>query len=77
MAEEKQKKQECYSDEIVDLVIARLEAIPSNVSISVGGEDRLLLKEVIESVKKRDEIGIKFIEMQLNHIRSLKDLSAE
>ena len=64
------------SDEVVDLVIARLETIPSNISISIGSEGSFNVYELIERVKARDEIGKKMIEMQLQYIRSLKNYSS-
>lgn len=64
------------SDEIVDLVIARLETIPSNIAISIGHEGNFSISELIKRVHARDEIGKKMIEMQLQYIRSLKDYSS-
>lgn len=63
------------SDEIVDLVIARLETIPSNIAISIGHEGNFNISELIERVKAKDEVGKKMIEMQLQYIRSLKNYS--
>ena len=61
------------SEDIINLVVARLESMPTNVSVSIGGGDNdgYTIKELIEKVRKQDEIGQKMIEMQLNYIRSL------
>ena len=47
--------------------------MPANISVSIGGSDKgsYTIKELVERVKKQDEIGQKMIEMQLNYIRSL------
>ena len=59
------------SKDVVNLVIARLESMPSNVSVSIGGQtDSYTIKELIERVRKQDDIGQKMTEMQLNYIRS-------
>jgi hypothetical protein len=64
-----------YTEDEIELVIARLRAIPKNALLSIGninnnsGFDR---DELIEHVKKMDEIGKKIIQMQLNYVRSYK-----
>lgn len=71
--EEKSEVQN-ISEDITNLVIARLETIPSNVEISIGGEGSFSVRELIDRVKKQDEIGRKMIEMQLVYLRSLGKL---
>ncbi len=61
--------------EIIALVVARLEALPPNVAISVGEERGLDMSDLIERVRACDEVGKQVIEMQLTYLRSLKDLS--
>lgn len=67
------KTQDQKSDELINLVVARLESMPANISVSIGGTDKgsYTIKELVERVKKQDEVGQKMIEMQLNYIRSL------
>lgn len=62
------------SDEILNLVIARLETIPGNVEISIGGEGKFTIKELIERVRVQDDVGKKMIEIQLAYLRSLSKL---
>lgn len=72
--EQEQKNKEEVSDEIVNLVIARLETIPPNVAISVGKEGNFGVQELIEKVRVKDEIGKKIIDMELHYLRSLPEL---
>ena len=65
------------SEDITNLVIARLETIPSNVEISIGGDGSFSVGELIERVKKHDDIGKKMIEMQLAYLRSLGKLPTQ
>ncbi len=67
---EDNKKQD-LSEDIINLVIARLETIPSNIELSVGNEGSFSIEELKERVKKKDDIGKKIIEMQLAYLRSL------
>lgn len=60
---------------MIDLVVARLEALPPNVAMSVGGDGGLDVGELIKRVKACDEVGKQIIEMQLFYLRSLKNLS--
>lgn len=65
------------SEDIINLVIARLETIPSNIELSVGNEGSFSIDELIERVKQQDEIGKKMIEMQLVYLRSLGKLPTQ
>jgi hypothetical protein len=72
------EKQEIDQD-IINLVIARLQVVPGDAQLSVGGNESsaLNVKDLIEEVKNQTEIGKKIIEMQLFYLRSLKDLPIE
>ena len=59
------------SQDVINLVIARLETIPANVSVSIGGDGSYTIQQLIERIKKQDEVGKKMVEMQLAYIRSL------
>jgi len=41
-----------YSQEVIDLVIARLETIPSHVSLSIGNKGSFEVKDLIEKLKE-------------------------
>lgn len=78
MEEKKQNQnKEEITPEMVNLVIARLETIPSNVSVSIGGDGSFTVQELIEKVQSGDEIGKKIIEMQLAYLRSLSNLKPQ
>lgn len=74
---EEKKEAQSISEDITNLVIARLETIPSNIEISIGGDGSFTVSELIERVKKQDEIGKKIIEMQLAYLRSLGKLPTQ
>jgi hypothetical protein len=74
--EEKNKPQN-LSEDMVNLVIARLETIPRNLELSVGSEGSFSIDELIEMVRKQDNIGKKMIEMQLAYLRSLGKLPTQ
>lgn len=71
--EERNDKQN-ISEDIINLVIARLETIPPNIELSVGNDGSFSIDELIEKVRKQDDIGKKMIEMQLAYLRSLDKL---
>lgn len=58
--------------DIKQLVILRLETMPANVKISIGSHGEFGKNELIERVKKGDEIGKKIVAAQLHYLRSLK-----
>jgi hypothetical protein len=74
---EEKNEAQSVSEDIVNLVIARLETIPSNVEMSVGNEGSFSVEELIEKVRKQDDIGKKMIEMQLAYLRSLGKLPTQ
>lgn len=60
---------------LIELVISRLQTIPDNQEISVGAEGRLTKSQLIQHVKKGDELGKKFVEIELHYMQSLKDIT--
>ena len=58
--------------EIKELVILRLETMPENFKLSIGGAGEFDKHQLIERVKRGDEIGKKIVKIQLNYLRSLK-----
>lgn len=77
MIMEEKNESKNISEDIINLVIARLETIPSNVEMSIGGDGSFTISELIERVKKQDDIGKKMIEMQLAYLRSLSKLPTQ
>jgi len=68
MADEEQITQ----DEI-DVVIARLRAIPDNALITIGSPEGSLSKEqLINEVKNLTPLGKEIIGMQMSYLRSFK-----
>jgi len=69
------KNQKEINQDIINLVVARLNTIPSNANLSVGNnKEPMSVKDLIEEVKKQTEIGKKLVESQLFFLRSLQDL---
>jgi len=61
-------------DDVKQLVIERLRRIPAGKKISIGAYGDFTGDELIKLVEKNDRVGDKIIEMQLEYLRSLKDL---
>ena len=59
--------------EIIDLVVARLQNLPSNKEISIGSTGEFTKDQLIEHVKRDDEIGKKMIALEMDFLRSMKD----
>ncbi|MCJ7740918.1 hypothetical protein MUP32_06450 [Candidatus Microgenomates bacterium] len=62
------------AEEIKQLVIERLRRIPAGKKVSIGADGDFTSDELIKLVEKNDKIGDKIIEMQLEYLRSLKNL---
>ncbi len=59
--------------EITELVIARLETLPANLKMSIGNYGEFTKEELIEHVKKRDQIGNKMVEIELEFLKAMKE----
>lgn len=64
--------QQVISEYEKQLVVARLEALPPNVGISVGSDDSFTRQELLQHVEDEDNIGKKYIESDLEFLRALK-----
>ncbi len=58
---------------IINLVTARLAVLPQDVKVSIGSHGEFSRRELIEHVKKNDEIGQKVVEVELEYLKSLKN----
>ena len=67
MSEENKKS----VDDIKELVIARLDVMPSNYKLSIGDKGTFDKFELIDYVKEGDSIGQLVVNMQMNFIRAL------
>jgi len=64
-------------EEIKQLVIARLEILPEDTGISIGSEGEFTRDELIKRVKQGDEIGQKIVKVELDYLKSLKNITSE
>ena len=71
MKEEKGSKRENITEAMKKLAIARIEAqVPSNLRLSIGSYGSMSKEEMIEHIKKGDEIGKQMVESQLRFLRA-------
>jgi len=56
-----------------ELVIARIEIMPSNYKLSLGSEGTFDKDELMHHVNKVDHIGIKVIQMELRFIKAIAE----
>ena len=59
-------------EEWKELVLIRLNSMPSNIKISIGSLGTLSKEDLIEHVKKDDEFGKLIVEMQKKYLRAMK-----
>ena len=60
-------------EEIRQLVIARLETLPSDRKISIGSAGEFNKEELITHVKQGDAIGKKIVQVELEFLRAMKE----
>ncbi|MEK7510006.1 MAG: hypothetical protein AAB567_00395 [Patescibacteria group bacterium] len=64
--------------EIIEaLIIARLKTMPQNLELAVGDEGSFSIEQLIKHVRENDEIGKRYIENQLEYLRSLNNLPTD
>ena len=59
------------SDEI-QLVLARLQTMPSDMVVSIGGADGLKKEDMMYHVENSDETGQLIVDVYMNYLRSFK-----
>ena len=64
-------EKESISEDVKELVIARLDIMPSTYKLSIGSEGTFTRKQLIEHVIAGDKIGNQITRMQLNFIKAL------
>lgn len=60
-------------DGIKKLVIARLQTLPEDTSVSVGDQGEYSKDQLIEHVQNGDEVGETIIDIEMNFLRHLKE----
>ncbi|MEK6856090.1 MAG: hypothetical protein AABX66_02965 [Nanoarchaeota archaeon] len=61
------------NEEIKEIVIARLDSISPSKKISIGSSGEFGKNDLIEHVRKGDEIGKKIIEVEMAFLRAQKE----
>ncbi len=64
---------EKISEEIKELVIARLDTFPTNKKISIGNFGEFSKDEIIRHIKAGDALGMKMVEIELEFLRAIKE----
>jgi len=59
-------------DDIKKIVIARLETLSPNKKISIGNSGEFTRDQLIDSVKKENEVGLKLIQIEIEFLKSFK-----
>lgn len=54
-----------------ELVLARIDVMPSNFKLSVGNEGIFTKDQIMDLIEKEDPIGKQIIQMQLSFIKAL------
>ena len=71
MKEEAKEIRKEATPELKELVMARLDVMPPNFKLSIGNKGTFDKKELMDHVKKGDDVGNQIIEMQVNFIKAL------
>lgn len=63
--------------ELKEIILQRISSskLPDNIKLSVGSlsQEPMSTQEIVEHIKKEDEIGKKIIQMELNYLKALKE----
>lgn len=62
-----------YDESVKELVLTRLETLPSGAVISIGSGQELTKEELIKSVREGSDMGQKIIEIEMSFLQSLKN----
>jgi len=60
---------------LIDLVVSRLQVLSDDQEISVGSKGSFTKSQLIQHVRKNDDLGKKFVEIELQYLQSMKDIT--
>ena len=60
-------------EELWEVVLARFEQMPSHLKFVIGGYGALSKREILNHIKKRDEIGELLVRMHLEYFKLFKE----
>ncbi len=66
-----ENKETKKSEGIKELVLARINVMPSNYKLSIGSEGTFTKEQLLNHIKSGSEIGEQIINIQMNFIRAL------
>lgn len=69
MSEEYSNKE--VSEKLKETVIMRIEAIPSNLKLSIGGGESMSKEEMIKHIQKEDEVGRQIVMSHLSFLKAV------
>lgn len=61
------------NEDVRNLVKARLDVMPKSIKISIGSEGSFSKEELKEHVDKKDSIGKKIVEIDMEFLQALKN----
>jgi len=64
-------KEESINEDVKELVIARLDVMPSNYKLSIGDMGTFTKDDLIKHVRASDSVGNQIVKMQFNFIKAL------
>ena len=68
---EQENSKEKTNEKLKELVIMRINAIPSTTKLSIGGSKTLSKEEMIEHIKQDDKEGKQIVQMHINFIKAV------
>ncbi|MEK7131145.1 MAG: hypothetical protein AAB797_00210 [Patescibacteria group bacterium] len=76
MVSDNNEKNVLSDEDVRKLVMARLSVLSSDAIISLGSEGSFTRDQLVESVERGDKIGEKLAEIQMEWLRSFKEVVA-
>ena len=55
-----------------ELVTKRIESMPSHIKLAIGGSGAMSKDDILVHLRKKDPVGKRVVEMQMNYLKFLK-----
>ncbi|MBU3912510.1 MAG: hypothetical protein KKE50_00295 [Nanoarchaeota archaeon] len=65
------ENEESFNEKLKEIVIMRINAISSNLRLSIGGGETMSKEEMIDHVKKEDETGRQILKSHLSFLKAV------
>ena len=64
-----------YKEDVINLVVSRLKAMPPNISFAIGDFGDFTRDQLIDQVREQTDVGKATVKLQLEYIKEMPKIA--